>query len=157
MKPLTRLVTIFLAMNSAIVLAQAPHFTYSGEHGPANWSELSPDYAACQAGRSQSPINISAAQEVDLPALDLEYSSLAVNFVNNGHAVQSNYAAGSTLDRDYHSNAPYHAHVNLDSGSTLGHFDSAYELQAVPFPFAQRAPGEWQKPSCRNSFCACRQ
>jgi carbonic anhydrase len=41
--------------------ATAVHWTYEGEDGPAHWGSLSPDYAACSAGKQQSPINIANA------------------------------------------------------------------------------------------------
>ena len=129
-----------IALVSSIAIAETPHFTYSGEHGPANWSALSPDYAACQAGKSQSPVNIADEQDVELPALDLDYATFAVNFVNNGHAVQANYAAGSTLAEDYHETAPNPAHVTYSSGSSILHLGSTYELKQFHF----HSPSEHQ-------------
>jgi len=132
-------VALFVVMSS-MVQAQPAHFGYSGANGPENWSTLSPDFAACQAGKSQSPINIAGAQDVGLPPLDLEYSTLAQNFVNNGHAVQANYLAGSTLADDYHEMAPYRAHVTYAEGSTIGHLESTYELKQFHF----HSPSEHQ-------------
>jgi len=119
---------------------EAPHFAYSGDRGPDNWSALSPDFATCSAGKSQSPVNISGTQDVDLPGLDIKYTSDALNFANNGHAVQANYAAGSTLDDQYHAVAPNRAHVGYARGSTVGHLDSTYELKQFHF----HSPSEHQ-------------
>lgn len=33
-------------------------WAYSGDHGPDKWGSLNPDFAACNAGSQQSPINI---------------------------------------------------------------------------------------------------
>jgi carbonic anhydrase len=135
-----RLTIACLVTVSATAVAETPHFTYSGERGPANWSKLSADFAACQAGKNQSPINIAAMQNVELPPLELDYSTLALNFVNNGHAVQANYAAGSTLSDDYHESSPNAVHVNYDSGSTIGHLGATYELKQFHF----HSPSEHQ-------------
>lgn len=141
MSALTRLTLAWIATMSPIAVAETPHFAYSGEHGPSKWSELSPDYAACEAGKGQSPVNIAALQDVDLPPLDLAYTTLALNFMNNGHAVQANYAAGSTLADDYHENAPNPAHVTYEAGSTIGHLGSTYELKQFHF----HSPSEHQQ------------
>lgn len=141
MKTIARLFSIgIVTMLSSIVVAEAPHFAYSGDNGPANWSKLSPDFAVCQAGKNQSPVNVAGAQDVQLPELDLNYSTLAQSFVNNGHAVQANYAAGSTLADSYHDNAPNLAHVQYAPGSTIGHLDSTFELKQFHF----HAPSEHQ-------------
>lgn len=141
MKTTARLSSIALITTlSSIAAAETPHFAYSGDNGPANWSNLSPEFAACQAGKSQSPLNVAGAQNVELPELDLHYSTLALSFVNNGHAVQANYAAGSTLADAYHDNAPNRAHVRYDSGSSIGHLGSTFELKQFHF----HSPSEHQ-------------
>jgi carbonic anhydrase len=127
-------------MTSAAAVEAPPHFAYSGDHGPANWSTLSPAYSVCQAGKNQSPVDIVGKQDVDLPMLELKYSTLALNFVNNGHAVQANYAAGSTMADDYHEDAPNKAHVTYAPGSTVAHLGSTYELKQFHF----HSPSEHQ-------------
>ncbi len=125
---------------AAATAAETPHFGYSGSNGPDAWSGLSPDYAACANGRNQSPVNIAAAIEASLPSLAFRYDSLARDFVNNGHAVQANYAAGSTLADDYHHKAPYHAHVTYAPGASLQHGEGSFELKQFHF----HSPSEHQ-------------
>ncbi|XAR64688.1 Carbonate dehydratase [Bertholletia excelsa] len=51
-------------------------FSHSGDTGPDKWGSLSPIYAACSAGGSQSPIDIPTKQVFpnrDLKSLDYEY------------------------------------------------------------------------------------
>jgi len=38
---------------------QTSDYSYSGDTGPAFWGDLSPDYATCGTGLSQSPIDIA--------------------------------------------------------------------------------------------------
>jgi carbonic anhydrase len=83
---------------------------YDGPRGAAHWSELDPDYAACNTGREQSPIDIRNARKTRLPAIRFEYQTSPVNYViNNGHTIRVNYhdapGSGNFLvvgDKRYH-------------------------------------------------------
>jgi carbonic anhydrase len=82
----------------------------------AHWSELDPDYAACNAGKQQSPIDIQQTEKSPLPALRFEYTSAPLKYViNNGH----------TIRVDYHD-AP-------QSGSFLIVGDQRYQLTQFHF------------------------
>lgn len=133
LKSILRVILAVAVAASPSAFAQTVHFSYTGDTGPANWSKLSPDFAMCQAGKHQSPIDISGGQDVSLPDLAIDYSTAAVNFVNNGHAVQSNFRTGNTLANDYHENAPYRAHVNYSDGSSINHLDAEYGLKQFHF------------------------
>jgi carbonic anhydrase len=78
----------------------AAHWSYAGAEGPEHWGDLSPDYAACKAGRMQSPINI-AAGATGLSAAasgnDYTYQAAPLSILHNGHTVQLNYAPGSSM------------------------------------------------------------
>jgi carbonic anhydrase len=67
-------------------------WTYEGATGAEHWSELDPDYAACKAGKEQSPIDIRNAEKAELPAIRFEYKSGPLKYlVNNGHTIRVNY------------------------------------------------------------------
>lgn len=70
---------------------------YSGSEGPAHWGELSPEFAACRTGHSQSPVNIEKTQSAHLPAIEFDYKPSALHIINNGHTIQINYAPGSFI------------------------------------------------------------
>lgn len=90
------------------------HWTYEGEEGPTHWSELDPSYAACGAGKSQSPIDFTDTNAQDLENIVFYYQSSEVRILNNGHTVQVNYDPGSYIEADgqrynvvqYHYHAP---------------------------------------------------
>ncbi len=89
---------VALALGAAC--KKADHAThewgYEGEKGPARWGKLKPEYAACQTGTSQSPINLTGATAgagTILPA----YVPSPVNILNNGHTIQINLNGASTL------------------------------------------------------------
>ncbi|MGA8618160.1 MAG: carbonic anhydrase family protein [Candidatus Sulfotelmatobacter sp.] len=60
-----------------------------------HWSDLDPEYAACN-GKEQSPIDIRNAQKADLPALQFESKSGPLKYViNNRHTIRVNYHSGN--------------------------------------------------------------
>jgi len=83
-----------LALTAAINAQETHAWGYSGETGPNHWAEVSP---VCKAGRAQSPVNITHAEQKDLPNLEFSYQPVALNVIDNGHTVQVDYGAGSTL------------------------------------------------------------
>jgi carbonic anhydrase len=72
-------------------------WSYDGSKGPEHWGELDPDYAACNTGKQQAPIDIrNAKKSADLPALRFDYKSGPLRIVNNGYtAVRVNYSPGN--------------------------------------------------------------
>ena len=71
-------------------------WSYDGALGPDHWGSLDPDYAACNAGREQSPIDIANTVKADLPAIHFTYKSGPVRLINNGFtAVRVNYPPGN--------------------------------------------------------------
>lgn len=69
---------------------------YTGDTGPDNWIELSPEYSAC-AGSNQSPINIKDIVEAELEPVEFNYDAGSTQILNNGHTVQVNTAPGSSI------------------------------------------------------------
>jgi len=90
-----------------LLLASIPAFAsdagesawgYAGPQGPAHWGDLAAEYATCKTGRSQSPINIISAKPAQLADLRFHYQATVLDIVNNGHTIQVNYAAGSSIE-----------------------------------------------------------
>lgn len=76
------------------------HWSYSGDSGPEDWGRLKSDYLVCYTGKQQSPIDIRKTVSKNLPALTFNYVPSKLNVVNNGHTIQYNFDAGSTLEAD---------------------------------------------------------
>ena len=84
-----------------------PEWHYEGPEGPERWGMLSPKFAACAQGRSQSPIDVvdpvvgTDAREIEtnlLPgALRIAHHEHVADGINNGHTIQINYEGGDTL------------------------------------------------------------
>ncbi|MDX8394211.1 MAG: carbonic anhydrase family protein [Mariprofundales bacterium] len=87
--------------DSATEHHHAPHFTYDGDNGPANWGTLSEDWAACSGtGNTQSPVDIvtaNIAANSAAVALVTDYKDASLNVKNNGHSITVSYPAGSSL------------------------------------------------------------
>jgi carbonic anhydrase len=93
------------AMGSSVLIAQDHHdaehsWTYTGAAGPEHWGELSPEFAACENGKQQSPIDITHAHLAQLPPIHFAYHTSPLKIVDNGHTIQVNYAPGSTITVD---------------------------------------------------------
>jgi len=75
----------------------AVHWGYTGDGAPAHWGDLSPEFIACKEGKSQTPIDITGAVDVDQPVINFSYNPVDVSVINNGHAIQANYETGSSI------------------------------------------------------------
>ena len=101
---------------------------YTGDKGPDNWAELSPEYGAC-AGSNQSPIDLTSFIEADLEPVAFNYESGSSEILNNGHTVQINTLPGSTITVDgidfelkqFHFHVPSENHINGKSYPMEGH------------------------------------
>jgi len=77
---------------------------YGKAHGPAHWGELKPEFATCQSGHHQSPIDIEKTEKADLPPIQFQYGASPLSIIDNGHTIQVNYEPGSSIrmgERDF--------------------------------------------------------
>ncbi len=77
------------ASASATATAAPGAWSYAGTTGPEAWGTLSPEYAACSDGSAQSPIDIAAPAEADLPNTVFLYSAPGAGLADNGHTVEA--------------------------------------------------------------------
>lgn len=119
-----------------------PHWSYEGKDGPKEWGKLDPTYATCSQGRTQSPIDIKSAKKSDLPPLQFDYNAVPLNIIDNGHTIQVNYAAGSTLTvgqktytlKQFHFHHPSEEEISghgYDMVAHLVHADTEGHLAVV--------------------------
>jgi carbonic anhydrase len=139
----------------------AQHWGYEKESGPQNWGKLDPKFALCASGKNQSPIDLKDFVEADLKPLKLDYKAGAAEILNNGHTVQVNYNAGSSLGVDgvsfelkqFHFHAPSENKINgkpFPLESHLVHADKDGNLAVVSVMFQEGAASRllaklWEK------------
>ena len=78
--------------------ALAPHWSYDGEGGPAAWGRMKPEFAACSAGKRQSPIDIREGIKLALDPVTFDYKPSIFKVQDNGHTIQVNLAAGNSIE-----------------------------------------------------------
>jgi carbonic anhydrase len=75
------------------------HFAYSGTNGPEQWGDLKEEWATCKTGVEQSPVDIDThVTPGHVEGLSMVYGSSKLNILNNGHTVQANIDAGSSIE-----------------------------------------------------------
>ena len=92
------------------------HWEYEGMDGPQNWDDLCTGYLDC-GGHQQSPIDISKSfNDPALSAITYSYTPTAANILNNGHTIQFNQDAGSsiTLSGQQYNLLQFHFHTSSE-------------------------------------------
>ena len=100
--------------------ADAPHWQYSGEYGPAQWGRLRPDYAQCERGLRQSPIDVNAASKQIRAPLHFQYHSAPLRIVNDGHTVRVRFANASSVLMGSERLTLQQFHFHMPGGDRLG-------------------------------------
>jgi carbonic anhydrase len=148
MKYLTRLPVVFASLILTLALAlgaqdhKSGHWGYDGDQGPSHWGELSPEFALCESGHHQSPIDIRNPKKADLPALQVDYKPSPLHIIDNGHTIMINYAPGSYIQvgdkryqlKQFHFHRPSEEQINgkaYEMSLHLVHADEQGNLAVV--------------------------
>lgn len=77
----------------------AADWGYGPDNGPDRWGQLSPQFAACSTGGSQSPVALQQADAVAAPCVPLRfrYRSSPLYATNDGKALRLGYDRSSFL------------------------------------------------------------
>ena len=111
--------------------SQEVQWGYTGITGPEHWGDLSKDYELSKNGKEQSPINITGAEDVDLPELNLNNQESEAQVENNGHTIEVSFKNPKntlTIGDDVYKLQQFHFHApseNEIDGQTYpleGHF-----------------------------------
>lgn len=81
-------------------LAALTPWGYEGKQAPENWGKLSADYATCDTGRNQSPVNIQVALHAPMLPLKMSQRFPAKEILIDGHTVKVNFSKGNILVLD---------------------------------------------------------
>ena len=121
--------TVMIALAAAVFAAE--HWTYSGGEGPEHWASIDSDFALCSAGRQQSPIDLSGAAQRDVANPQTAYTATDARIVNNGHTIQVELRAGSSLILDGVTYQLIQFHFHSPSEHTIGGQSFPVEVHLV--------------------------
>ena len=107
----------------------AAHWSYEGEGAPIRWGKLNADWAKCDLGTRQSPIDIRDGIKVELEPIVFDYKPARFNVLDNGHTVQVNLGGGNhitVMNRMYelvqfHFHRPSEERINGRSSDMVAH------------------------------------
>jgi carbonic anhydrase len=112
----------------------AVHWGYEADNGPERWGSMDADWGLCSSGREQSPIDITSAKEIELPAVDIHTPSEqevavlnqagVIHELDNGHTIQINSKTGETMtvgDKTY-TLVQFHFHAPSEHTVDGEHF-----------------------------------
>lgn len=110
--PATLPLALCTAMLSSAAAVDAVPWSYEGDKGPARWGSLHPAFSDCARGAEQSPIDLVDAETHEQRPIEFDYAPAPIVLLNNGHAIQVNYAPGSgmTLDGIRYELLQFHFH-----------------------------------------------
>ena len=147
--------------------ARKVRWKYTGNKGPEFWGDLSPDFASCNTGRNQSPIDISKTVVASPSPLKTFQRFPATDIVNNGHTVQANFKAGNMLAVDGVMYQMKQVHFHASSENTIAgksfpleahfvHIDPKGDLAVLAVMFDEGAENKaiaklWKQMSKRKS------
>ncbi len=110
---LAGLLTLGYYKTDKLIHDKGHKWSYSGENGPDNWKNICGSYSAC-GGERQSPVNIdNSVPDKKLIPLEVNWTTTSTKIINNGHTVQFNCDAGSTLKANgkYYDLKQFHYHA----------------------------------------------
>ncbi len=85
---------------------------YEGDGGPLHWGELGPEFALCEKGMAQSPIDLLYTHKIQLSDIQFSYKEAPFHVINNGHTLEEVEPLSELVKSRY----PQH-------GQTVRHFD----------------------------------
>ena len=109
----------------------ATQWSFAGDTGPEHWGDLSPAFAKCKNGVSQSPVDLTGDTEPRPHDLAFQYVSSPLEIVNNGHTIQVNFAPGSKLITEGKQHVLLQVHFHHLSEHTVDGRPAAMEMHLV--------------------------
>lgn len=100
---------------------QAEHKTwgYTGETGPEHWAGMNADYASCQSGQMQSPIDLKWHKPVKGGSVAVAFKPAKAFVSDNGHAIQVGFDSAGHVKFKGKTYELTQAHFHSPSEHTL--------------------------------------
>ncbi len=106
-------------------------WAYSGPHGPDKWGSLNPDYAVCNAGSQQSPINIDNTITAALKPIKRLQKFPLKNVAVKDHSLILDAGTGNMMVLDQKPYQLKYISVHVPSEHQIKQKSYAAELQMV--------------------------
>ncbi|EKY4302359.1 TPA: carbonic anhydrase [Salmonella enterica] len=125
------MLALMLAASFSVGAAEhSLHWGYEGQEDPGHWGKLSPDFALCETGKNQSPVNIQGALKTHRSKPVLVFQQGKQQIINDGHTIQINVSKGNTLRLDddtfalqqFHFHTPSENEIDGKQFPLEGHF-----------------------------------
>ena len=95
------------------------HWSYEGETGPDRWGGLDPSFPVCDSGVQQSPIDLAGPIPASGGGLEIQWQPTSGQIVDNGHTIQVNMEAGSSITLEGRQFSLLQFHFHLPSEHTV--------------------------------------
>jgi carbonic anhydrase len=125
------LVALYASPLPTFAKVLTPDWSYQGATNPNNWSKITRDFATCELGVDQSPIDITGAVKGQPVQIAFNYKSSPLVAIDNGHSIQVNYAPGSTISIDDQEYTLLQFHFHTPSEHKIAGKVAAMELHLV--------------------------
>ena len=104
---------------------------YEGDLGPNHWGSLGPEFALCEKGMAQSPIDLLHSHKITLNDIQFSYKDSPFHVINNGHTLEELEPLSETVKSRY----PKHGQtvLHFDKDSTIVFDDDLYLLEQFHF------------------------
>ena len=109
---------------------------YEGSVGPLHWGNIRPEFALCEKGMAQSPIDLLRTYKLDLAKIEFSYKDSPFHVINNGQTLEEL----EPLSEQVASRYPRHGQtvLHFDKDSTIVFDEDLYLLEQFHF----HAPSE---------------
>jgi carbonic anhydrase len=138
MKPLIRSALVLSALAVPVVdlyagESESVTWGYEGDHGPFHWGSLGSEFALCDKGMSQSPIDLLRSHKIPLNDIQFSYKDAPFHVINNGHTLEEIEPISEKVKSRY----PKHGQtvLHFDKDSTIVFDGDLYLLEQFHFHF----------------------
>jgi carbonic anhydrase len=115
----------------AVAKALTPQWSYEGATNPTRWGKITREFAACEIGADQSPIDIRGAVAGKPMPIAFNYKSSPLTLTNNGRSIQVTPTPGSTISIDNSEYALLQFHFHTPSEHQIAGKAAPMELHFV--------------------------
>ncbi len=119
---------VLSGLGAACTHPEHVHWSYEGESGPQHWGGISPEFALCGSGRSQSPIDVDYPAVPVANLVSVEYEETPLVIVNNGHTLQVNVSGENQakLGGKWYKLLQFHFHGPSEHTVKGRHYDAHF-------------------------------